>query len=207
MDQLDGCMIIVTGCSSGIGEGVCKALLLKLAHMDVKIVGFDVKKPQFQDEKFSFFRCDLSDGDQIIKVFEDIVSENPGRMFGILVNNCGISKAIPILNEILPQHVDKLILKPTSEEVYENYSEITAVNIIAPALLTRLVSSHMDHREPGFIFNISSTRAHFVSDFPGSHFYSVTKHAMKALTISTQKELALIKSRVSCCHICPDPVN
>ena len=171
MENLDGCMIIVTGCSSGIGKGVCEVLLQKLTHLDVKIIGMDVKEPDFQNDKFSFFPCDLSDGDKMIQVLKDVVSNNMDKKVGMLVNNCGISKAIPILNEVLPHHVDKLILKPTPAHVYKSFSEITAVNILAPTLLTRIVSSHMDHLKPGFIFNISSTRAHEVSEFPGSHFY------------------------------------
>ncbi len=89
--NLTGKVAIVTGCSTGLGQGMC----LGLAEAGANVVGVDyVETPETESlvnsigRKFLAIKADLSD----ITVIPEIIKETLGK-FGridILVNNAGI---------------------------------------------------------------------------------------------------------------------
>ena len=68
-------------------------------------------------------------------------------------------------------------------------------NVKGLLTITRLISPKMKARNSGHIINIGSTAGH--EAYPGGVVYCATKHAVKAITESTKKDLHGTKVRVS----------
>jgi 2-deoxy-D-gluconate 3-dehydrogenase len=92
--KLDGKTAVVTGCSRGLGQGICKGLAE--AGADIFAVGQAKEAPatgafvESAGRKFAYFSADLVSQEPIKKIFEEAV-----KIFGhvdILVNNAGIIK-------------------------------------------------------------------------------------------------------------------
>jgi len=97
--NLSGKVAIVTGCDTGLGQGMA----LGLAEAGCDIVGVSRKKPQQTAERvqalgrrFSFVQADLSQQDKV----EEIVSRAVSAMgrIDILVNNAGTIRREDALN-------------------------------------------------------------------------------------------------------------
>lgn len=97
----------------------------------------------------------------------------------ILVNNAGLAKgADPVFSASL-----------------EDWNAMIDTNIKGLLYLTRLVSAKMRERNSGHIINVGSIAGH--ESYPGGVVYAATKHAVKAITEATKKDLHGTKVRVS----------
>jgi len=84
------------------------------------------------------------------------------------------------------------------------------VNLLAPTLCSKLAISNMtkQSKEPrGHIINILSVWGCEVPRREYTHFYSATKHALKAVAEGLRIELATRKLPIKVTNVCPGPVE
>jgi 3-oxoacyl-[acyl-carrier protein] reductase len=143
--RLDGRVAIITGASKGLGFAMAKEFSASGANVAILARSPDslaeaVAEAQGASGKVAGFACDVSKADRIEKTFADVVST-----FGkvdILINNAGISRAMPspLITDALWQ--DDLDLK-----------------LFAAIRLTRLCWPGMKERKWGRIVNVLNSGA------------------------------------------------
>jgi 3-hydroxybutyrate dehydrogenase len=185
--MVKGRIAVVTGSTSGIGQGIARALAA--AGCDIMMNGFgDPSEIEQQrgglEAEFGitalFNGADLSKGEQCA----DLIQE-AGKRFGkldILVNNAGIQHVCPI--ESFP--VDR-------------WDAIIAVNLCAAFHTIRAALPGMKSAGWGRIINIAS--AHGLVASVNKSAYVAAKHGMMGLTKTAALELA--GTGVTCNAICP----
>ncbi|MBA2369150.1 MAG: SDR family oxidoreductase [Candidatus Protochlamydia sp.] len=179
--------IVVTGASSGIGFEIAKALATKnhtvvaiarrgerLAHLEAECLKVNPSAKIFTVE---YDLALLSEtGNNLLEYITRLLP-----FVDILVNNAGLLKKA---------HFAELNLK--------DFSETFAVNVFAPAELSRLLLPLMGKRN-AHIVNISSMGGfQGSSKFPGIAAYSSSKAALNCLTECLAVELAEVNIKVNC---------
>lgn len=182
---------IVTGSTSGIGEGIAQALAA--AGCNVVINGFgdaaQIEKLRASIEAEHKVKClyssaDMTKPDQIEAMFA-----TAREAFGpvdIVVNNAGVQHVSPV--ETFP--VDK-------------WNLIINLNLNSAFHTTRLAFPDMKTRKWGRIINIASAHALVASPFKSA--YVAAKHGILGFTKSTALEGATFGIRVNA--ICPGYVR
>ena len=175
MPLLANKIALITGASSGIGQGIAK----RFAEEGAKVVIDYVGQAEGADATLAMVRNAGSDG---IIVHADVTHLDETRKlidttyqhFGaldILVNNAGMEKKAPF-----PQVTE------------EDYDKVLAVNLKGPFFLTQFfVQKLIAANKPGRIINISSV--HEEMAFPGFTSYCVSKGGMRMLTRNLAVEL------------------
>jgi 3-oxoacyl-[acyl-carrier protein] reductase len=144
--RLDGRSAIITGASKGLGLAMAKEFAASGA--DVAILA---RRPEVLEEakaiasdgasgRVATFVCDVSQADQIEKTFAAVIST-----FGkvdILINNAGISRAMPS--------------EQITDELWRDDLEL---KLFAAIRLSRLVWPGMKERKWGRIINVLNTGA------------------------------------------------
>lgn len=165
MRGLQGKVAIITGASSGIGQGIAKRLGSEGAKVIVDYIG----NPQGAEETASAIKeaggeaeivlADVTRGEDITRLVDTTWSRFGGA--DILVNNAGMEK--------------KSDFWDTSEA---DYDKIMAVNLRGVFFLTQaFVRKLRDERKPGRIINISSVHEDMV--FPGFAVYCCSKGGLR----------------------------
>ena len=175
MQQLRGKVAIVTGASSGIGQGIAKRLGLEGAKVIVDYVG----SPEGAEETARA----IADAGSDAEIFQaDVTNTDANRAlvdaawsrFGsadILVNNAGMEK--------------KSDFWDTAEA---DYDKVMAVNLRGPFFLSQaFVRRLRDQQKPGRIINISSVHEDMV--FPGFATYCCSKGGLRMLMRDLAVEL------------------
>ena len=175
MQRFDGKVAIVTGASSGIGQGIAKRLGCEGARVIVDYVG----TPEGAEETERAIEQCGSQG-QIVQADvtreEDIcrLVDAAWSKFGvadILVNNAGMEK--------------KSMFWDTPES---DYDKVAAVNLRGPFFLTQaFVRRLRDAKKPGRVVNISSV--HEDMAFPGFATYCLAKGGLRMLMRDLAVEL------------------
>jgi 3-oxoacyl-[acyl-carrier protein] reductase len=132
--RLDGRSAIITGASKGLGLAMAKEFAASGA--DVAILA---RRPEVLEEAKAIV-CDVSQADQIEKTFAAVIST-----FGkvdILINNAGISRAMPS--------------EQITDELWRDDLEL---KLFAAIRLSRLVWPGMKERKWGRIINVLNTGA------------------------------------------------
>ncbi len=182
---------IVTGSTSGIGEGIARALAE--AGNNVVINGFGdavaIEKLRASIEADYKVTClysgaDMTNPDQIEAMFAT-TREKLGPV-DILVNNAGV------------QHVS-----PVEDFPVAKWDLIIALNLSSAFHTTRLAFPDMKARKWGRIINIASAHALVASPFKSA--YVAAKHGILGFTKSTALEGAQHGVRVNA--ICPGYVR
>ncbi len=172
MGTLTGTVALVTGASSGIGEGIAKML----AAEDVKVAL--VARRQHELERVAqairsqggtalVAPADLQD-EQALRAVVEQTHQRLGPI-DILVNSGGIIDTTPI-----------------HELDMRAWDACLEVNLRAPTLLCAAVLPGMRERKRGSIINISSEAGVFV--YGGMGAYAISKHALRVLTELIQQE-------------------
>jgi 3-hydroxybutyrate dehydrogenase len=176
MSKLSGKTALITGSTSGIGQGIAEQLAKEGANIVLNGLGdFDLIEMQRVNlvEKYGvevrYQPANLSEVSQIETMMANTLAE-----FGtidILINNAGIQFVAPIEN--FP--VDK-------------FNAILAINMIASWHTTRLAIPKMKEQRWGRIVNIASAHALIASPFKSA--YVMAKHGIAGLTKSVALETA-----------------
>jgi 3-oxoacyl-[acyl-carrier protein] reductase len=181
MTTLTGKVAIVTGSSKGIGAGIVERLALDGASV---VVNYSRSKTEADalvakitsaGGKALAVQADVSQPDQITALF-DATKEHFGHL-DILVNNAGIYEFIASIEEITPEHIDRLF----------------NLNVKGLILASQAAVKHFG-AEGGVIVNISSGVA--LTPMVAAQVYSSTKGAVDVLTRGLALELGPRKIRV-----------
>ncbi len=173
--DLTGKTALVTGCKRGIGRGMAEAL----ASAGADIIGVSASlEPSGSaveeavaalGRKFSAYRCDFSDRQNVRQFAETALREHP--KIDILVNNAGTIRRAPAVD-----HDDAL------------WDEVIEVNLSAQFVLTREIGRAMIERGAGkIIFTASLLTFQGGITVPG---YSASKGGIGQLTMAFANEWA-----------------
>ncbi|MBV8437978.1 MAG: glucose 1-dehydrogenase [Silvibacterium sp.] len=175
MKLLEGKVALITGSSSGIGQGIAK----KFAEEGSRVVinysrsaeGADVTLAMVQEAGSDgiIVQADVTRTEDIRKLI-DAAYEKFGAL-DILVNNAGMEKKAPF-----------------TEVLEADYDRVMAVNLRGPFFLTQyFVQKLQTAKMPGRIINISSV--HEDMAFPGFTSYCVSKGGMRMFMRNLAVEL------------------
>jgi 2-deoxy-D-gluconate 3-dehydrogenase len=137
---LDGAVAIVTGASRGLGRAIALALAEQGARVLAVARSVD-ELQQLQDLAPARMRtraCDMLDAAAVARLPDEAIREF-GRV-DIVVNNAGIAPAGRFIEQ--------------SDDVWHR---VLAVNVTAPAILSRAAGRHLIAQGHGKIINIAST--------------------------------------------------
>jgi glucose 1-dehydrogenase len=175
MSRLRGRVAIVTGASSGIGQGIAKRLGCEGAKVIVDYVG----SPEGAEETKRAIEEAGGEGEIVQADVTDVSADRllvdtAWKKFGsadILVNNAGMEK--------------KSDFWDTTEA---DYDKVMAVNLRGPFFLSQaFVQRLRDAKKPGRIVNISSV--HEDMTFPGFATYCCSKGGLRMLMRDLAVEL------------------
>lgn len=188
MRGLDGKVAIVTGGGQGIG----RALSLRLAEEGAKVAIFDLK-PEAGEETAALagegatvktYALDVSDQDAVNDAVARVEAEL-GPIW-VLVNNAGWDKPAPFLA------TDKTL-----------WDKIIRINLYGPLYTHAAVAPLMVERRAGRIINIASDAARVGTS--NEAVYSACKGGLISFTKSVARELA--SKGVLLNVVCPGPTN
>ncbi|MEJ0010186.1 MAG: 3-hydroxybutyrate dehydrogenase [Alphaproteobacteria bacterium] len=178
---------IVTGSTSGIGEGIAEALAKEGANImyngfgDKGAIDALVKKTaDTYKVKTDYSNADMSKADQIAQLVAD--TEEKFGSVDILVNNAGIQFTANV--EDFPN---------------EKWESIISINLSAAFYAIKAAVPGMKKRKWGRIINISS--AHGLVASPQKSAYVAAKHGILGLTKTVALETA--QFGITCNGICP----
>ena len=180
--RLDSKRALITGATSGIGEGCAVALAEAGAHVTLVArsadrLGAQAEAFQAQGWGASALPLDISD---FARTEAAIAEHGP---FDILVNSAGLARHSPAL-----------------DTTAEDYDAVTDLNVKAAYFLTRAAARGLiDAGKSGSLMNISSQMGH-VGGIDRA-VYCATKHALEGMTKSMAIEWGPKQIRVN--TICP----
>jgi len=164
--------VIVTGGSRGIGAGIVERLFNEGADIIIADIDKELANKLIQDfntNKITFFKTNLSEEDEIIKLID--FAKNKWGLLDILINNAGIE--------------DGYIL---SEQSYEKYRKTMKINLEAPFLCSKYSLPLLEKSKSGRIVMISSIQG--VRGYKGNISYGTAKGGLINMTKVLAVELA-----------------
>lgn len=173
--SIDGKVALVTGAGQGIG----RAIALRLASDGADIAIVDVNEGKMRDvaaevrtsaRKATTFKADVTKRDDVYAAIDHAEKELGG--FDIIINNAGIAQVQP-LSEVTSEELEK-ILKVNVEGVLWG--------------IQAAARKFKERKQRGKIINASSIAGHEGFEMLG--VYSATKFAVRALTQTAAKEFA-----------------
>ena len=160
--------MLVTGCSSGIGEAIARRLCAK-GHT----VYATARRPDtlagLASAGCRTLALDVTDEVSMARAVASV--EAAEGAVGVLVNNAGYSQSGPV--ETVPM-----------DAVRRQFE----TNVFGPARLVQLCLPGMRRQGRGRIVNVSSMGGKLT--FPGGGYYHATKHALEALSDALRFEVA-----------------
>lgn len=181
MNRLHGKRALITGATSGIGletarlfaESGCHLLLNARREDRLSQVASELAESN-PSIRIEHFVADVAVARQVEAFLESYTDP-----VDILVNNAGLALGTDPIHAADPEDWDRMI----------------DTNIRGLLTLTRLVSRGMVSRGSGHIINLGSLAGH--ETYGGGAVYCATKHAVRAITLATKKDLHGTGVRVS----------
>jgi 2-dehydro-3-deoxy-D-gluconate 5-dehydrogenase len=162
--SLAGKTALVTGCDTGLGQGMA----LALAEAGANIIGASIVDDysstqaaiEATGQTFTYHKVDISDRKQLYTFINKVKAEN--KKIDILVNNAGI-----------------IMRKPAAEHPDEYWDKVISINLDAQFILGREFGSHMIENGGGkIIFTCSLLSFQGGINVPG---YTASKSAVAGL--------------------------
>lgn len=175
--------ILITGASSGIGEGCARkfasqgARLILNARSKDKLVKLAEELKATYDTECYVLPFDVCDREQAARSLKTLPDE--WKSIDVLINNAGLAIGVD------KEHEGNL----------EEWDVVIDTNIKALLSMTRLVVPGMIERGRGHIINIGSIAGD--AAYPGGSVYCATKAAVKALTDGLRIDLVDTPLRVT----------
>jgi 3-hydroxybutyrate dehydrogenase len=174
--MLRGKTALITGSTSGIGQGIAEALAAQGCNIVLngfgdpsEIEALRTKIARAHDVNVLHDGADMSKGDAITAMMDKAI-----KQFGaidILVNNAGI------------QHV-----APIDEFPVDKWNAVIAIDLVASFYTVRRALPAMKERRWGRIINVASAHALVASPFKSA--YVAAKHGVAGLTKTVALEVA-----------------
>jgi uncharacterized protein len=164
--KLAGSRVVVTGASRGIGAELTSRLAQKGARVALVARSSDAIAKLAADLGGDAYPADLADAAAIEPLVRAIEADGP---IDVLVNNAGVDLT-GALNDLAPERI----------------SELLAINLLAPMLLSRAVIPAMRARGRGHIMNVSSLAG--TNTLPGLAPYSTSKAGLSHFTAALRAE-------------------
>ena len=164
--------VIVTGGSRGIGAGIVERLFNEGADIIIADIDKELANKLIQDfntNKITFFKTNLSEEDEIIKLIN--FAKNKWGLLDILINNAGIEDGYML-----------------SEQSYEKYRKTMKINLDAPFLCSKYSLPLLEKSKSGRIVMISSIQG--VRGYKGNISYGTAKGGLINMTKVLAVELA-----------------
>jgi 2-deoxy-D-gluconate 3-dehydrogenase len=138
--ELEGKVAIVTGASRGLGRAAATALIDQGVRVLAVARSLDELKEleSLAPESVHARQCDMLDTEGVAKLPGEAIDNFGG--LDIVVNNAGIAPAGKFL-----------------EQADDVWDDVMAVNVRAPAILSRAAGQHLIDQGSGKIINIAST--------------------------------------------------
>lgn len=180
MNRLEGKTVLITGATSGIGKATAElfaehscSLILTGRRREL----LEKVSDQISSESDVSVRTAVFDirNREACTAFVELLDVD----IDILVNNAGLARGVD----------------PVQEGDFEDWDTMVDTNVNGLLTMTRLITPKMLERNTGHVINIGSTAGH--EAYPGGVVYCATKHAVKAITEATKKDLHGSKIRVS----------
>lgn len=179
-NRLKGKLALITGATAGIGKAVAEIFAESKCHLAITGRREErlkkMKKELVAQYGIDVFvgAFDIRDRDASAQFLESLL-----KPVDILINNAGLA-----------QGVDAVF-----EASFDDWDTMIDTNIKGVLTMTRLVSPSMKQRDEGHIINIGSIAGH--EAYAGGSVYCATKHAVKAITEASKKDLHGTSVRVS----------
>ena len=170
--------VLVTGTSSGIGRGLCQALIEK----GYKVFGTVRNQKDATELKNEFgenldaLLVDVTNEKQVVRAKEKVENYLGGKSLTALINNAGIATLGPV--EFLP----------TSDFKKQIDTKILGTFLCTKIFLPLLGTDNNTSGKPGRIINISSILGGKIGS-PFMSGYCASKHAVEAFSESLRREL------------------
>ncbi|MEL6554849.1 MAG: SDR family oxidoreductase [Cyanobacteria bacterium J06621_11] len=167
-------VVLVTGCSSGIGNALCWAF----QREGYRVVATARRLETIQDLKvagMSVFRLDVTDEKRVSQVVQSVVAAE-GRI-DVLVNNAGFGQFGPLM-DVVPEQMQAQF----------------QTNVFAPMVVARQVALVMKIQKSGLIVNMGSISGVVTTPFAGA--YCASKSALHSLSAALRMELVPFGIRV-----------
>ncbi|MHA1988238.1 MAG: SDR family NAD(P)-dependent oxidoreductase [Promethearchaeota archaeon] len=193
MNEFKEKVAVITGAASGIGRAIAE----KFAHEGMKVVLSDIEKETLsqtvEELKEMGYEvvgvpADVSKIDDVKDLAQNAI--NNYDAVDILVNNAGVGFAGKSLTTIWESPLTewKWILDVNL------WGVIHGINVFTPIMLKQDYEC--------FIINTSSI-AGLVPPQPGAGIYSISKHAVVAISEALKSELTILKSKIKVLVLCP----
>ncbi|MTI88358.1 MAG: SDR family oxidoreductase [Balneolaceae bacterium] len=179
-NRINGKSVCITGATSGIGKATARlfaeegASLILTGRRKTRLDTLSDELKQNHGVAVSVYDFDVRNQEACISFVNGLDGS-----IDILVNNAGLAKG-----------ADSVYAADVSD-----WETMIDTNVKGLLYLTRLVAPGMKERNAGHIINIGSIAGH--ESYPGGSVYCATKHAVKAITESTKKDLHGTRVRVS----------
>ena len=190
-DMLKGKCALITGSTSGIGQGIAELFAREGANVMLNGFGergaIEARRAALGQQcgvKVAYDAADMSKPDEIARMMKRAADELGG--VDILVNNAGI------------QHV-----APVDEFPVEKWDAIIAINLTSAFHTTRLALKDMKARKWGRVINIASAHGLVASPFKSA--YVAAKHGIVGFTKTVALEVA--EMGITSNAICPGFVH
>ena len=170
--------VLVTGTSSGIGRGLCKALIEK----GYKVFGTVRNKKDAIELRKEFglnldaLIVDVTDENQVVRAKDKVENYLRGNLLTALINNAGIATIGPV--EFLS----------TTDFKKQIDTKILGTFLCSKIFLPLLGTNQSIISKPGRIVNISSILGGKIGS-PFMSGYCASKHAVEAFSESLRREL------------------
>ena len=166
-------VVLITGANGGIGQAVVDLFL----NEGWQAIGVDRRQEEVKQQKgFLYIEADISDPDQIKKIFTETKRFSP--MLDAVVNNAAIQ-----------------ISKPILETSVEEWDQTMASNLRSVFLGAKFAHPFLRAAGGGAIVNVSSV--HAIATSANISAYAASKGGLLALTRSMAIEFALDNIRVN----------